>query len=178
LNTIFPSPLFIDLIVQPIDSDVRYADPLEVRPDRWIPFVAPSPFDFPVFQVTKRVQLLTHNFQKVVVVCLFSCNIQAGPRICLGMNMALIEAKMLTCMLLQKFTFALLPGEAEKITYSAMITMSLCNSKKADSHNLWLVPQPRMASSEGAAKIAKETRLEGEGQWEDSQLKRARIGST
>lgn len=92
-------------------------DPLEVNLQRWIPFNAPSPYEFPVFQ--------------------------AGPRICLGMDMAIYESKVLAAMLLQQFSFALLDGEAEKIHYSLMITMSLCNSKKQDSHNLWLVPTRR-----------------------------------
>ncbi len=29
----------------------RYPNPEVVRPERWIPFVEPSPFEFPVFQV-------------------------------------------------------------------------------------------------------------------------------
>ena len=28
----------------------RYANPAEMRPERWIPFKQPSPFEFPVFQ--------------------------------------------------------------------------------------------------------------------------------
>ena len=38
-----------------------YADADQFKPERWIPFKLPNPYDFPVFQ--------------------------AGPRICLGMNM-------------------------------------------------------------------------------------------
>lgn len=45
--------------------------------------------------------------------------------------------------LLQKFTFTLLEGEAEKISYALMITMSLANSKKKDSFNLWAIPHKR-----------------------------------
>jgi len=94
-----------------------YPDPLIVRPERWIPFVAPVPHEFPVFQ--------------------------AGPRICLGMDMAIFEAKVVAVMLLQKYRFQLLPGEREKIHYSSTITMSLCNSKNQDSHNLWIIPHKR-----------------------------------
>merc|ERR1719183_2641075 len=47
------------------------------RPERWIPFSQPSLFKFPVFQ--------------------------AGPRICLGMNMAFLEAKITTVQLVQHF---------------------------------------------------------------------------
>lgn len=47
------------------------------RPSRWIPFKRPSPFAMPVFQ--------------------------AGPRICLGMEMALFEVKITAAMLLQEF---------------------------------------------------------------------------
>merc|ERR1719469_633401 len=47
-----------------------YPDPEEVKPERWIPFRAPPPHEFPAFQ--------------------------AGPRICIGMDMALFEIKLLT----------------------------------------------------------------------------------
>lgn len=96
---------------------VVHEEPEAVRPERWIPFQNPAPHEFPVFQ--------------------------AGPRICLGMDMALFEAKVATTMLLQRFSFELAPGELEKITYSEMITMSLCNSKNQDSHNLWVLPRER-----------------------------------
>lgn len=95
-----------------------YEDPLEVKPERWIPFAEPLPHEFPVFQ--------------------------AGPRICLGKDMAIFEAKLASCMLLQEYTFELAPGEAEKITYNNTLTMSLCNSKQQDSHNLWLIPKRRL----------------------------------
>ena len=62
----------------------------------------PDPYDFPVFQ--------------------------AGYRECLGKDMALFEAKLVATMLLQRFSFTLQEGEKENITYSFMLTMSLCNS--------------------------------------------------
>jgi len=102
------------------DAD-KYPNPLEVKPERWIPFKEPSPFDFPVFQ--------------------------AGPRICLGMNMALFETKIAAAMVLREYSFKMAPGEADKISYLATaLTMSVVNTKgtdseqKMDSHNLWLVP--------------------------------------
>jgi cytochrome P450 len=94
-----------------------YDDPEVVRPERWIPFKNPSPYEFPVFQ--------------------------AGPRICLGMNMAILETKILVIRLLQEFNFTLQPGEAEKIICSPMITMAPCNSSQADSHELLCIPHPR-----------------------------------
>jgi len=94
-----------------------YDEPLAVRPERWIPFTAPPPHEFPAFQ--------------------------AGPRICLGQDMAIFEAKICTAMLLQRFSFTMPPGEAEKIHYSNTLTMSVCNSKKQDSHNLWMEPRLR-----------------------------------
>jgi len=105
-----------------------YEDPLRVKLERWVPFKAPSPHEFPVFQ--------------------------AGPRICLGMDMAIYEAKVLAAMLLQQFSFTLLEGEAEKIHYSNMLTMSLCNSKDQDSHNLWLIPHRRETAP---AQVASDT---------------------
>eukprot|EP00455_Lapot_gusevi_P057389 TRINITY_DN9763_c0_g2_i5.p1 TRINITY_DN9763_c0_g2~~TRINITY_DN9763_c0_g2_i5.p1 ORF type:complete len:344 (+),score=126.78 TRINITY_DN9763_c0_g2_i5:572-1603(+) len=53
----------------------------EFLPERWINNPLPSPFKYPVFQ--------------------------AGPRICLGRNMALLEAKLCTVYLLQHFSFRL-----------------------------------------------------------------------
>ena len=94
-----------------------YPDPLKVDPTRWIPFKAPDQFAFPVFQ--------------------------AGPRFCLGRDMAQFEAKFLIASIYQRFTFKLKEGEAEKITYSNSITMNLCNSKLQDSHELLVIPQAR-----------------------------------
>jgi len=108
------------------DPDV-YSDPEVVRPERWIPFKEPSQFQFPVFQ--------------------------AGPRVCLGMNMAIFEAKIAALMLLREYSFDLLPGEKEKISYlPTALTMSICNAggEKFDSHHLWLIPQARKPYLGGA----------------------------
>merc|ERR1712007_191306 len=101
-----------------------YPDPEVVKPERWIPFKEPSQYEFPVFQ--------------------------AGPRICLGMSMAIFEAKIAALMILREYAFDMAPGEAEKITYlPTALTMSICNTKSGeaphtfDSHKLWLVPRLR-----------------------------------
>mmetsp|Transcript_9484 Transcript_9484/g.20903 ORF Transcript_9484/g.20903 Transcript_9484/m.20903 type:complete len:540 (+) Transcript_9484:53-1672(+) len=94
-----------------------YPNPEKVDLERWIPFQNPPAHEFPVFQ--------------------------AGPRICLGKEMALFETKVLVAMLLQEFSFSLKEGEVDKVHYSMMITMSLCNSKGQDSHNLWMIPRKR-----------------------------------
>jgi hypothetical protein len=62
--------------------------------------------------------------------------------------MALFEAKLLTVMLIRRFRFRMAVGEAEKITYAMMLTMSICNDKGAAvgaprSHNLWMHADPR-----------------------------------
>ena len=102
------------------DADV-YPDPLEVKPERWIPFTPPDLYEFPVFQ--------------------------AGPRQCLGMSMALFEAKLLTAMLVKNFTFSIKPEELEKVTYSATITM--CVKNGPNSHKLLLKPKRRQGSMQG-----------------------------
>lgn len=94
-----------------------YADPLVFRPQRWIPFVQPPAHEFPVFQ--------------------------AGPRICLGMDMAMFEAKVVTVMLLQAFRFEMDAEEAAKIGYNLAITMSITNNEEKTSHNLWMWPRRR-----------------------------------
>lgn len=106
-----------------------YPEPDKVKPERWIPFKEPSPFEFPVFQ--------------------------AGQRICLGMNMAIFEAKIAAAMILREFSFDMAPGEADKITYlPTALTMSIVNTKgtasqdKFDRQNLWLVPTARKAGGD------------------------------
>jgi len=96
-----------------------YPDPMKVKPERWIPFTPPAPHEFPVFQ--------------------------AGPRICLGMDMAIFETKVAACMLLKEYTFQLAPGEAEKISYGRKLTMTVSNDKnlEKESEELWLIPSLR-----------------------------------
>ena len=38
-----------------------------------------------------------------------------GPRLCLGMNMAYLEAKLMVAMILQRFTFRVEPGESAAV---------------------------------------------------------------
>ncbi|KAG2784575.1 hypothetical protein PC129_g2861 [Phytophthora cactorum] len=61
-------------------------DPLEFRPERWLEMSKrPSAYEFPTFQ--------------------------AGPRICLGMNLAVLEAKFFLATTLRRFHVAIAPGE-------------------------------------------------------------------
>lgn len=99
----------------------RYPAPTEVRPERWIPFSQPDPCEFPVFQ--------------------------AGPRICLGMDAAVFEAKVVAVTLLREWSFGLKPGEAEKIRLGASITMSVCNSEDHSTSCLWMIPKRLSAES-------------------------------
>lgn len=80
------------------DPDL-WPEPEKMIPERWIESKHPGFFAFPVFQ--------------------------AGPRICLGMNMAQLETKVLTCMILQKFTLSLAPGFEPNM--SVGITLSSTN---------------------------------------------------
>lgn len=74
---------------------------------------------------------------------------QAGHRECLGREMALFETKLVTTMLIQRYSFTIDPTEAEKITYSLMITMSIQNSELKSklngnaTFNLWVKPGRR-----------------------------------
>jgi len=94
-----------------------YEEPEKVKLERWIPFQQPAPHEFPVFQ--------------------------AGPRLCLGMDMAIFEIKVLASILLQEFSFKIAEGEEDKVNYSRTVVISVCNSKNQDSHNLWLIPERR-----------------------------------
>eukprot|EP00930_Biecheleria_cincta_P050260 TRINITY_DN35432_c0_g1_i1.p1 TRINITY_DN35432_c0_g1~~TRINITY_DN35432_c0_g1_i1.p1 ORF type:complete len:565 (-),score=113.43 TRINITY_DN35432_c0_g1_i1:93-1787(-) len=91
-----------------------YPEPEILRPERWIPFKAPSPFEFTVFQ--------------------------AGPRICLGMDMAIFEAKLVAVELLRYYNFRLVPGQAEEITHGRKLTMAVNNARSTggDSEELWV----------------------------------------
>jgi len=74
-------------------------DAEEFKPERWLDDeTKPSPYKFPVFQ--------------------------AGPRICLGQDMAYLEIKTLLCVILQKYRLKLVPGQAP-ITYQNNITLPM-----------------------------------------------------
>ncbi|GMF30294.1 unnamed protein product [Phytophthora fragariaefolia] len=67
-------------------------DSLEFRPERWLEMKKrPSAFEFPAFQ--------------------------AGPRICLGMNMAVLEAKLFLATTLSRFHVTIAPGESHERGY-------------------------------------------------------------
>jgi cytochrome P450 len=83
-------------------------DALEWRPERFLNQPQPNPYKFPVFQ--------------------------AGPRICLGRNMALLEAKTCICVLLKNLDFELAPDF--KIKYRTTVTLP-------SDTGLWLVATPR-----------------------------------
>uniref|UniRef100_K3X3M2 Cytochrome P450 n=1 Tax=Globisporangium ultimum (strain ATCC 200006 / CBS 805.95 / DAOM BR144) TaxID=431595 RepID=K3X3M2_GLOUD len=60
------------------NSAMWMPDPLVFRPERWLEMATrPTAFEFPVFQ--------------------------AGPRICIGMNMAVLQAKMFVATMVQRF---------------------------------------------------------------------------
>ena len=65
----------------------------------------------------------------------------------ISLTQAIFEAKVLAVMLLQRFSFSIDPAEAERITYSLTLTMSICNSKDAAikdrTHKLLLQATPR-----------------------------------
>jgi len=82
----------------------RYPKPEAFQPERWIPFTAPSPYEFPVFQ--------------------------AGPRVCLGMDMALFEAKIATVELLRHCRFEIAPGQ--NVTYGDKITLDIKSNGKEE----------------------------------------------
>ncbi|CAE7892694.1 CYP704C1 [Symbiodinium sp. KB8] len=82
----------------------RYPEPEAFRPERWIPFTTPSPYEFPVFQ--------------------------AGPRVCLGMDMALFEAKTATVELLRHCRFEMAQGQT--VTYGDKITLDIKSNGKEE----------------------------------------------
>eukprot|EP00656_Telonema_subtile_P025635 TRINITY_DN2767_c0_g1_i2.p1 TRINITY_DN2767_c0_g1~~TRINITY_DN2767_c0_g1_i2.p1 ORF type:complete len:540 (+),score=156.64 TRINITY_DN2767_c0_g1_i2:201-1820(+) len=78
-----------------------YPNPEQFRPERWLlegKFKAPSQFEYPVFQ--------------------------AGPRVCLGTNFALMEATVATTKLLQSFDFELASPE-KLLPDTGKLTMSI-----------------------------------------------------
>eukprot|EP01065_Artemidia_motanka_P046882 TRINITY_DN71_c2_g1_i1.p1 TRINITY_DN71_c2_g1~~TRINITY_DN71_c2_g1_i1.p1 ORF type:complete len:570 (+),score=194.82 TRINITY_DN71_c2_g1_i1:90-1799(+) len=99
--------VFYDTYVMCRSEKTWGEDALQLKPERWIPFKRPSQYEFPVFK--------------------------GGPRLCLGMNMAIFEASLLAAMTLQKFTFELEPGH--DYGYSRQATISVYD-KKADRAQL------------------------------------------
>lgn len=79
-------------------------DPLAFRPERWLEMdehkTRPTAYEFPVFQ--------------------------AGPRICPGMNMAVLEAKIFLAVLLQRFeSVEIEKGESQERTYVLKTTLTM-----------------------------------------------------
>ena len=87
------------------DTDLWGADACTFAPARWLSgpggaFKQPDAYTFPVFQ--------------------------AGPRICLGMNMAVFEASLLTAMLLRRFRLPASPAQrGVERTYARGLTMNI-----------------------------------------------------
>ncbi len=84
------------------DPDL-WVNPLEVRPERW-GTAAAHQYSFPVFQ--------------------------GGPRICIGMRLALLEVKLLLCTLLQKYTLVVEPRSVPP-AYDVTIVLPV-------KHGLWV----------------------------------------
>jgi cytochrome P450 len=76
-------------------------DALEFKPERFLEDKKPSPYKFAVFQ--------------------------AGPRTCLGQNMAYLESITFIAMLLQKYTIALKPGQNP--TYRFTVTLPMVRNR-------------------------------------------------
>lgn len=67
-------------------------DPLVFRPERWLEMkTRPTAYEFPAFQ--------------------------AGPRVCIGMNMAVLEAKMFIAVMLRRFDVKIPDDEAQERGY-------------------------------------------------------------
>lgn len=61
---------------------------------------------------------------KLIAVSAFKFNtFHAGPRMCLGMNLVMMEMKTVTAVLLNKFCFSLVPGQ--NMTYDLSITLRI-----------------------------------------------------
>eukprot|EP00924_Labyrinthula_sp_SR-Ha-C_P002638 augustus_masked-scaffold_13-processed-gene-2.11-mRNA-1 protein AED:0.82 eAED:0.82 QI:0/-1/0/1/-1/1/1/0/467 len=98
-----------------------FPNALKFDPTRWIDFKQKEKtmFEFPVFQ--------------------------AGYRFCLGKDMAIFEAKLLTFMLIDKFHFDLKEGEKELTGEALMMTMAMENRRpEGITHQLLLKPTLRV----------------------------------
>jgi cytochrome P450 len=79
------------------------ADALEYRPERWLSMTTlPSPYEFPVFN--------------------------AGPRMCLGKNMAELEGVFVLVSLMRKFNIDVI--YPEKVTYAQSLTLPMKDGLK------------------------------------------------
>ncbi|CAK9005261.1 Cytochrome P450 704C1 (Cytochrome P450 CYPD) [Durusdinium trenchii] len=92
-------------------DEERYPEALAFRPERWIPFTPPPQHEFPVFQ--------------------------AGPRVCLGQDMALFEAKTCAVELLRFCSFEMVPNQ--EVTYGEKITMDIKSNGKEE---FWVTVVP------------------------------------
>lgn len=86
------------------NSAMWMPDPLAFRPERWLEMderkMRPTAYEFPVFQ--------------------------AGPRICPGMNMAVLEAKIFLAVMLQRFESVVIEkGESQERTYVLKTTLTM-----------------------------------------------------
>eukprot|EP00659_Diplonema_papillatum_P021891 gene21891-33630_t len=92
------------------DKDRWGPDPDVFRPDRWIPFKQPSPYEFPQFK--------------------------AGRRICLGKDMALYEASIAAIIVLQQFRPELVRAKDE-IRRTQKLTMNVTDTVTG-KEELWI----------------------------------------
>lgn len=132
-------------------------DALEFRPQRWL---RPQPDDEgkdgktptddrqqqqPQGKRKSKYPLLLHNAYKYPT-------FNAGPRVCLGQSLALLESKMLVGMLLQRLSFRLHP-EA-KVHYRTTVTLQMVNGLPVTlpaEHLRWSphIPRPHSAHEGG-----------------------------
>ncbi|POM61492.1 Cytochrome p450 [Phytophthora palmivora] len=89
-------PAGVDVVYSPWymgrNGEIWGNNPLEFRPERWLEMPKrPSAYEFP--------------------------NFQAGPRICLGMQMAVLEAKIFIATTLRRFHVEIAPGEKHERDY-------------------------------------------------------------
>ena len=92
------------------ETSVWGDDAGQFKPERWLVQSAPNAFKYPVFQ--------------------------AGPRICLGKSMALLEIRMLAALLLQRFDFEFVET-GEPFSYAVTLTLPA-------NRPLWMKVIPRL----------------------------------
>ena len=96
------------------DKKVYGEDADTFKPERWIPFTQPSPYEFPMFK--------------------------AGRRLCLGKDMALYEMSLVATMLLQNFTPEVVAEE--NVSFGAKVTMCVKDlSTGLDGLQMYLRPR-------------------------------------